>query len=641
MNQLIRSAFVIAIVGLPAISGGSIIVEWDLASIDQDGISDVSVLSEATDVSASSITATSGFSLISEWGADYPGGFAASGWPSPDFDFTTGTGKYYIFTVTNDTAETLELTGLTLGLLRGDYGGKPGAESWALRSSQDSFVSDIMTYDISSTDFNEQITFDGTASSGKFASALSVNSGEGIEFRLAGYYSSSDAEDYSGLMNTIPGTYGGDDISGDGSNVILHGIVPEPTTMALLVLGGMGCLTRRRRRIHRAVRMSVVLLFVMAGAPLAWGDYNSTVAQAISEVSQVNPTTTSLDSFQEFLIGNASQQDPLHVQRVSSTNFDQPGEMRGYVDTTGNWSPTAGHLEARSHIYSTLNAMGLDATSYQAIDNSNYTNAQNIVGRIDGQDTSKVVVIGAHYDATATRSNGSQYYGYGGSDNATGIAGVLEIARVLSQSKYQVAYTVEFVLFDVEEYRDGWTVGSHEYAAQITQSGRSIEGMISLDMIGYNNDDESVAKICTADSSQTEFRTVMQGVIDDYDLDLTGETYITNGSDHREFTGDNVGMLIEDLNGPIDPTNPYYHKYDDYVITEAYDFDETFDQNRVAGSVQMYDDKEYLDLEYATTMTRLGLGWAATTSELAVVPEPTTMSLLGAGALAILRRRKK
>lgn len=226
----------------------SVIIEYDLGGIDQNDIDEASVLFAAENVSATPLTATPGLDLLSDWGEVYPGAFTAQGWPS-DFDFTTDTGQYYTFSVTNNTNDVLELTGLTLALLRGNFGGSSGAENWALRSSQDNFASNIITYDIADSNYDEQITFDGTASGGRFASALNLNSGASIEFRLGGYYPSGESRDYSGLANMTPGTYDGDVISGAGSNVILYGTtsnpVPEPMTVTLLALGGL--LIRRKK----------------------------------------------------------------------------------------------------------------------------------------------------------------------------------------------------------------------------------------------------------------------------------------------------------------------------------------------------------------------------------------------------------
>lgn len=249
LRKSVLTLFVLGFVAVFPARASSVVIEYDLEGINQNNTNEASILFVTAGVSASTLTATSGLNLISAWGNTYPGAFTAENWPTSIFDFSSETGLYYSFTVTNNTEDALTLTGLTLALLRGDYGGSPGAESWALRTSQDNFESNVMTYNIADSDYNEQITFDGTSSGEEFASAIFLDSGDSVEFRLAGYYPTAGTTDYSGLANMTPGTYDHDVISGTGSNVILYGnlsSVPEPATLALLSIGGL--LLKRRQR---------------------------------------------------------------------------------------------------------------------------------------------------------------------------------------------------------------------------------------------------------------------------------------------------------------------------------------------------------------------------------------------------------
>lgn len=81
-------------------------------------------------------------------------------------------------------------------------------------------------------------------------------------------------------------------------------------------------------------------------------------------------------------------------------------------------------------------------------------------------------VVGAHHD------------GVGGSpaadDNASGVAAVLEIARVLARA--ELASSVEIVSFGLEEIG---LVGSSAYAAAAATQGRDIQGALVFDMIAY------------------------------------------------------------------------------------------------------------------------------------------------------------
>jgi Zn-dependent M28 family amino/carboxypeptidase len=93
-----------------------------------------------------------------------------------------------------------------------------------------------------------------------------------------------------------------------------------------------------------------------------------------------------------------------------------------------------------------------------------------------------LLIVGAHYDSVSTTP--------GADDNASGIAGVLGLARALAGT--QLARTVRFVAFALEEwpvYRSR-NMASHHYALSLKEKNEHVEGMICLEMIGYFCDRE-------------------------------------------------------------------------------------------------------------------------------------------------------
>jgi hypothetical protein len=107
---------------------------------------------------------------------------------------------------------------------------------------------------------------------------------------------------------------------------------------------------------------------------------------------------------------------------------------------------------------------------------------ENIYVEIKGTKTpEKILVIGAHYD-TVTGTPGAD-------DNASGVAGLLELARLLFDERPDM--TVQFVAFTLEEppfFRSRWQ-GSYVYAKGLNSRGNDVEGMICLEMIGYFTDE--------------------------------------------------------------------------------------------------------------------------------------------------------
>ncbi|MUH01807.1 M28 family peptidase [Scytonema sp. UIC 10036] len=82
------------------------------------------------------------------------------------------------------------------------------------------------------------------------------------------------------------------------------------------------------------------------------------------------------------------------------------------------------------------------------------------------------ILIGAHYDAVPGTK--------GADDNATGVAVLLELARMFATQPGK--YPLQLVAFDMEEYG---LLGSSDYAAKLKQEVRSLRLMISLEMLGY------------------------------------------------------------------------------------------------------------------------------------------------------------
>lgn len=89
----------------------------------------------------------------------------------------------------------------------------------------------------------------------------------------------------------------------------------------------------------------------------------------------------------------------------------------------------------------------------------------------------EIVVVGAHYDSVfGTR---------GANDNASGVAGILEVARLLATE--ELSRTVRFVAFVNEEPPFFMTgdMGSRVYASRSRRRGEDIVAMLSIETIGY------------------------------------------------------------------------------------------------------------------------------------------------------------
>ena len=115
--------------------------------------------------------------------------------------------------------------------------------------------------------------------------------------------------------------------------------------------------------------------------------------------------------------------------------------------------------------------------------------AYNVIGILEGSDPvlrNETIVIGAHYDHLGRGGEGSlaQRPGeihHGADDNASGVAGVLELARVFATQRPRPKRTMVFIAFSGEE--EG-LLGSNYYVNHPAKPLANTVAMINMDMIG-------------------------------------------------------------------------------------------------------------------------------------------------------------
>ena len=103
--------------------------------------------------------------------------------------------------------------------------------------------------------------------------------------------------------------------------------------------------------------------------------------------------------------------------------------------------------------------------------------AKNVIFEVNGKDSRRLVVVGAHYDSVDT--------GPGANDNGSGVAATLELAKRFA--KTPAPSRVRFVFFVNEEapYFKNAGMGSRVNADNSRSRGDPIVAMLSLETIGY------------------------------------------------------------------------------------------------------------------------------------------------------------
>ena len=153
-----------------------------------------------------------------------------------------------------------------------------------------------------------------------------------------------------------------------------------------------------------------------------------------------------------------------HVQFLSNTpgyrnhlNIHSLNIAAGYIDSV--FSMFSHRVEIQSFT--------VDSLSYQ-----------NIICSF-GPEAGERIIVGAHYDVC--------YFQSGADDNASGVAGLLELARLLSENTTELERRIDLVAYSLEEPPNfkRESMGSYVHAKRLYDSKVDIKLMISLDMIGY------------------------------------------------------------------------------------------------------------------------------------------------------------
>jgi len=195
----------------------------------------------------------------------------------------------------------------------------------------------------------------------------------------------------------------------------------------------------------------------------------------------------------------------------------------------------------------------------------------------------KKYIICAHYDDMPSGPTAP-----GADDNASGTAAVLEAARIFSQ--FNSNYTIVYALWDEEERG---LLGSEFYAQQAALAGDSIMGVINMDMIAWDNDNDSVVEIHIRPfANSIALKDQVVGINNTYSVGLTTivQNPGTTASDQASFWYNGYGalLLIEEYYGG--DFNAYYHTVNDKIM--------------------------YFNQSYYHKMSRLAIGTVATLAEI-------------------------
>jgi Zn-dependent M28 family amino/carboxypeptidase len=189
----------------------------------------------------------------------------------------------------------------------------------------------------------------------------------------------------------------------------------------------------------------------------------------------------------------------------------------------------------------------------------------NVVAELRGSlHPDSVNIIGAHYDSKVTAGD-PFLKAPGANDNGSGVAAMIEIARIMKLKGYSPDISIQFVAFAAEE---AGLFGSSDFAARLAGSGRPAGIMINNDMIANMSNPNRLlwaVKIKYYDNSQ-DFSVLAAKICEDHanlipEIDSTGKkksdsysfykknfmpVYFTSGS--TDYNYHTIGDLAVECN---------------------------------------------------------------------------------------------
>lgn len=164
---------------------------------------------------------------------------------------------------------------------------------------------------------------------------------------------------------------------------------------------------------------------------------------------------------------------------------------------------------------------------------------QNVIGLFRGNDPilqREAVVVAAHYDHLGVK-DGKIFFG--ADDNASGTAGILEIAEAFTEMMLKPRRSILFIAFAAEEMG---LLGSRFYVDHATTSLQDIVSMINLDMISRNQED-NLTIIGSKHSPELHQLTILANTEIGFTLHYDGEQYFDR-SDQANFARHDIPVIF-------------------------------------------------------------------------------------------------
>lgn len=253
--------------------------------------------------------------------------------------------------------------------------------------------------------------------------------------------------------------------------------------------------------------------------------------QPTSTPNPAQPTNTPIPGSNniECLVNQVSEQKIKEYLENLVDNDEIPGKDEQQTRRTA----TNGNTTEANYIKKHFQDLGLES-EFQPFTVSGQ-NTNNIIGRLNGENTNEYYLVVAHMDSTSEQA---ATLAPGADDNGTGTVLVMEAARVFKACNFQPKRSIEFIGFSAEEQG---LLGSKYYVNNLP-SGKTILGVINVDMIGTGRSSDCVDFGYKSYSGGNLISDMIVSMNTRYNIGLSTRSYTSSqtGSDHYNFWNANI-----------------------------------------------------------------------------------------------------
>jgi leucyl aminopeptidase len=194
--------------------------------------------------------------------------------------------------------------------------------------------------------------------------------------------------------------------------------------------------------------------------------------------------------------GTNIENDILDLQQYGTRYHNRSQAVQAVQDQKAKWDAlisASGRTDVHTRIFNHVN-----------------TPMPSVILTMDGANTpDEFVIIGGHIDSTAFPNNDNAP---GADDNASGIASLNEMIRVLLAKNFVPNRTVEVMAYAAEEIG---LVGSAEIAQEYAANGVNVLAFVQFDMTGYKGSNSDIY-ITTDSYNSTSLNNFLTDLMDHY-----------------------------------------------------------------------------------------------------------------------------